>query len=313
MNAIGPDFIRQVFPPEIRERLSLMHAWALRMVLAALGGQPDALADYAQRIATYDDDPVRAASPYAGKFPGTRYTFAVEQAMELTVNLLDAAHQTGNDLFTNAQVLDGTRNLISDLVPAEHQDAVLAVADTMPATGELGGWPLAPEVAGLAELYFVTVMAAWFCRHPQISPSRPTIRRYLLERIHSLESTARGVPELERLDVTEQQALDLLDSLLGGADFTAVGVSASQGAVNRDRSKRTLLELDIVETAKAHLIEHPIRTEDTDRKLMDDIRQALAADLARSRAARPPTKQRRTAKQKPRQKRRSGGKRKRRR
>lgn len=297
MSGIGPDFMRQVFPPELLERLGLMHGWALRMVLAGLGGQPEALADHATRIATYDDDPVRAASRYAGMWPGTRFTFAVEQVMSLIADLLDAAVPTDSDQFTNAQVLAGARSLIHDLVPADHQAAALAVADRMPSTGSLGRWPLAPNNAQLGELYFVTAMAAWLFGQPLLSPSRQATRRVLLQKIHSVEATARGVPEAERVDVTEQQALDLLDSLLGSTgNFTAFGIPAGQAAVTRDRSKRSLIEMDIVEATKAHLIEHPIRTDDTDRTLRDTIGQALTAAQEHATPDMTLTEQRRAAK-----------------
>ncbi|GAA2783259.1 hypothetical protein [Saccharopolyspora taberi] len=279
---LGPDFFRQVVPPEIRERLGLMNAWALRMALAYMGGQADTLADYAGRISTYDD--TVADSPYAGKFPGTCFSFPVKRAIDLISMMLEAAERHRTVRLDNADVVAGVRQLVTDLVPAEDQDAALAVVDQQPTTGAFGGWRLEESTAGIGELYVVTALAAWLAGNREISPSREAARRVVMQQVHDFEATARGVPEAERLDVTEQEALDLLDAVLGttSPDLSAFGIAPGQSAITRDRSKRTLVEMEVVEAAKAHLIEHPIRTDETDRILLEAIGRAMDSSEAPS-------------------------------
>ncbi len=271
----GPDFLRGMMPPEIRERLGVMNAWPLRMVLAYVDGQAPVLADYAQRIATYDDDPVVAAGQFAGKYPGTRYSFAVDRTMDLIGMMLDAAGIRGAQI-TNAEAVVAVRRLVSDLVPVEDRDETLAVVNRQPATGGFGGWQLDHTTAGRGELYVVTALAAWMVDHPLISPSKQASRRMILRQLHDLEATGRGVPEAERLEVTDQQALDLLDAVLGRADPNLPDFGApGQAAITRDPHRRSLVEMEVVEATKAHLIEHPIRTEDTDRLLLAAISRAM--------------------------------------
>lgn len=273
-SGLGPDFFRQMVPPEIRERLGSMNAWALRMTLAYMGGQAQALADYARRISAYDDT---GAGPYAGTYPGTCFSFPVKRAIDLVSMMLDAAQRHRTVRLDNADVVAGVRQLVTDLVPDEDRDAALAVLDRQPATGAFGGWRLEESTAGIGELYVVTALAAWLAGNRMISPSREAARRLVMQQVHDFEATARGVPEAERLDVTEQQALDLLDAVLGatGPDLSAYEIAPGQSAITRDRSKRTLMEMEIVEAAKAHLIEHPFRTDETDKLLLEATGRAM--------------------------------------
>ena len=272
----GPDFLRSMMPPEIRQRLGLMNAWPLRMVLAYLDGQARELADYAQKISTYDDDPVVAAGEFAGSFPGTRYSFSVDRTLDLIATMLNVAGIRASTI-TNTEVTAGVRRLINDLVPADDRDATLAVLDRQPATGPFKVWPIDDSAAELGDLYVVTALAAWCIGNPVVSPSKQAGRRMILRQIHDMESTAHGVPEVERLEVTDQQALELLDAVLGSTDpdFPDFGFLPGQAAINRDPRRRTLVEMEIVEAAKAHLIDHPIRSDDTDRLLRAAIGDAM--------------------------------------
>ncbi|MGF6889518.1 hypothetical protein ABIA39_008983 [Nocardia sp. GAS34] len=278
---LGPDFLREVMPPQIRERLGVMQAWSNRMVLAYMGRQPESLADYAQRISVYDDDPTVAGGRFTGKFPGTRYTFAVSRAGDLFATMLDAARLHHH--FTNAEVTAGVRALVTDLVPDDHRAEALTVLDRQPTTGEFGQWEINDAVAGLGELYVVTAVAAWFASHRMVSPSAEAARRIILKMTHDAEAMAWGVPEAERLDVTEEQALELLDSLLGTTDpdFNFPGVPPGQSGISRDRNERTLVEMEVVEAAKAHIIEHPIRTRETDIIMLEAMSRAMDNSAAR--------------------------------
>ncbi|MCK2245499.1 MULTISPECIES: hypothetical protein [unclassified Crossiella] len=314
-SGIDADILRQYMPPEILQRTGLMRSWSMRMVLAMMGRQPAALADYATRIARFDDNQVWAASPHAASRPGTRFAFAVDQVLNQISMSISVAERTGTTSattegsLTNAAMIGGARQLITELVAIEHQQEALDAADRLPAAARFGTLPLDSHRAQLGELYLVTAIAAWICERPEIMPVRHKARRVLLSDIRRAEATAWGVPEAERIDVTEQAALALLDALLANdSTLNAVlGIPAGQSSIPRDRSQRTLMHAGVVEAAKAHLIEYPVRSRDSDVALLNVIAEVL--DLERAAgpgAGMTPTEQRRAAKLAAREQRRGG-------
>lgn len=273
----GPDLMRSVFPPEVLDRVGRATAAAEAMVLAYLDDDRHALAANAELISSLEDDPGKP-SPDAGRGSGSRYSVPMTHVMTTIADWLDIAHRFDKDHFTNAEVVTGTRALITRLVPEEHQDAALAVAATMPSTGQLGAFALKPDQAELGELYFVTALAGWFAADPRTGPSRETMRTQLITRSRDRTATALGVPEAERIsDVTDDQALALLDSLLGGL--------GGQAPVGRDPRRRSVLEHDIVAVTKAHMLQHPQRTAQTDRLLLDGVTRVLTEHYRRQRSA----------------------------
>jgi len=273
-------------PPEIRQRLGIMQAWPLRMVVAFVDRDGAAVADYARRITTYDDDPVVAGGEFAGMFPGSLYSFSMTQIVEQITTMLEVAASSRLRVQVgNGEILTGVRELITELVPAADRDAALALLNRQPTDGRFGirNWRLKEADAGLADLYIATAIAAWCVDHPLICPSRQGYRRMILTQAHDAESTAHGVPEIERHAPTDQQALALLDAVMGihHPGWPDLGIPQGQSAINRDPDKRSLIEVEVIEAAKAHLLDHPVRTEDTDRILADAIGRAMNGVEAR--------------------------------
>lgn len=268
----GPDALAGVMPPAIRERLGHMSAAALSLVLSFLDGDQAGVAHHAQDIATYDDRPENTGNRYAGKYPGGRFSFPVTEATRFATDILDAIHR-GQNPFTYASTARGVRALITGLVPDEHQAAALAVVEKLlPADDRpLDAVPLPESDAGIAELYVAAALGAWLGGgSTDAFPAKELLRTMLVEQIRDAAATADGVPSAQRISkISDEQALAFLDDLLGRGE---------EAAVNRDPRRRSLIEVNLVAAAKAHLLNHPQRTPETDKVMLHAMDRVFAGE-----------------------------------
>ncbi|HEY3691586.1 MAG TPA: hypothetical protein VGL46_15040 [Pseudonocardiaceae bacterium] len=270
----SPDQLLDAMPPAVRHRLGTLRAAAAALVLSFLDADRAGVAHHAQEIATYDDRPENAGSPFTGKWPGGRFGFAVTETTRLATDMLDAVLDIGENPFTHASTARGVWSLIIALVPEEHQAAAIAVAGTLLPEDDrrLDAVPVLDGAGGIAELFAAAALAAWLGGgSTTVFPAKELLRTMLVGQIQKYTGFADGFPAAETITkISDAEALEFLDGLMSSDRGPAV--------VHHDPGQRTLLELNLLAAAKAHLLTHPQRTPDTDLIMLAAMERVVVGD-----------------------------------
>ncbi|MGH3517576.1 MAG: hypothetical protein ACRDT6_05200 [Micromonosporaceae bacterium] len=252
----------------------LMRAWSLRMVLAIRDDHPGVARIYADQIQRHSHNP---------NMPRLPLGLGISDLDAFIRFVLDAASVRGSvaEHVNHDQMISQVCAEIPRFAPAEVVDEAIAVARRVKTTGR--------DAPSVGNLYATAVIAAWLIQHPWIAPNPEGARRILLQMILEAEAAAGGVPAAEAVvEISDAEAIDRLTAVLVPSEEVLSEAGhpelLRQVPINPDPSKRTLLELDLLESTKALMMEYPQRDSISDKMFLDLVGRCLSD--GRSREAR---------------------------
>lgn len=144
-----------------------------------------------------------------------------------------------------------------------------------------------PSTAG--NLWSTAFIVAWMMRHPWIAANPAGARAELVKRIKQAEAIADDVPMREVvLDVSEAEAIARLEAVLVPSEADLATVSdpvmrerLRHAPIHPDPAQRSLWQLDVLETAKAHILQYPTADAISNQILFDAVAAVMKDNRGR--------------------------------
>lgn len=237
--------ITAALPAWMNERNGRMSAMAVRLILAYIDGEPEAVTALVERIGTWDEDPGRHP------FSLPRFEFPAKEAARTLGTVMRGIEQGQRVTVLNEEIAEGAVTLIEAHGPQQYRTQALERLAAVPAGTApfnlLGGG----TEPGPVELIVAAAAAAGMSTNPKYVAAPKTVRMMLVEQVREAESIAIGAPSREQItEISDDQALAFLTQLYGGDDQFA-------RTIPRLRSERGPWEWDILAALKTHLLETP--------------------------------------------------------
>lgn len=256
-------------------------SWGYQMVLAVLDGKPDTARTYAEQITAHTyPGPVNTTGDPA-RLPLRGMIHALD---DWITDLVKAATlSTGLRMDDNVdldQMIAETAPRLPRFVPEESLDEAVdglhsAQRDESPPTS--------------GNLWATAFIAAWLMRHPWVTANPVGARAELVKRIKQADAIADDVPFPEvLLDVTEAEAIARLEAVLVPSEAQLADVSdpvireqLRHAPIHPDPTQRSLWQLDVLETAKAHVLQYPTADAISNQILFGAVTAVMKDDRGR--------------------------------
>jgi hypothetical protein len=238
--------------------ISRIRGWSLRLALAVIDDQPGVAQMYGAMIVRLLTDP-------GSKMPGLRLLGWGARSLDQHMTMLMDAAVEARGARADRNV-DGDQ-LLADaiaLLPRVAPEAALADAQADVRASRTGAAP--SETIGA--IYANAALLAVMLRHPWLAPNPAGYRRLILREALECDALAGGMPMVEGVVVPTD---DEVIARISDAE-TAIGT------ITADPARRTLVELDLLESVRALMMEHPEHDAVSDLMIHDLAGRILSAD-----------------------------------